>query len=186
MFSETMSLVVPALLLTIALSLPQILLKSDDFPTFGSPIIVITSPFLTLIPILVCSISFSKLSFASSSMDKSVFGCLVSSRSWSEKSNMVSTKTLTSVTLFDISPTFFENSPAKDLLAAIAVLAEVLSIKSATASACVKSILSLRYARFVNSPGCASLPPNSYILFRIISTIAGLPWELNSATSSPV
>ena len=81
MFSETMSLVVPALLLTIALSLPQILLKSDDFPTFGSPIIVITSPFLTLIPILVCSISFSKLSFASSSMDKSVSGCLVSSRS---------------------------------------------------------------------------------------------------------
>ena len=52
-------------------------------------------------------------------MDKSVSGCLVSSRSWSEKSNMVSTKALTSVTLFDISPTFFENSPAKDLLAAI-------------------------------------------------------------------
>ena len=45
-----------------------------------------------------------------------------------------------------------------------------LLIRSATASACVKSILPLRYALFVNSPGCACLAPRP-----IISSIIKFP-----------
>ena len=137
--------------------------------------IVITMPFLTIIPTLVWSISASKLCAASSNLFKSAPGCFVSSRSWSEKSNIASTRALVSVILFDKSLTLRENSPDRDLLAAIAVLEVVLSIKSATASAWVKSILSFKYARLVNSPGSASLAPKAYNLFNIISTIAGLP-----------
>ena len=38
-FESIASLVVPAILLTILLSSPNILFKSEDFPTFGFPII---------------------------------------------------------------------------------------------------------------------------------------------------
>ena len=66
--------------------------------------------------------------------------------------------------------TKFENFPVSDWIAALADLLVPLLIRSATASACVKSILPLRYALFVNSPGCACLAPRL-----IISSIIEFP-----------
>ena len=175
MLSETMSLVVPALLLTIALLLPQISLNNDDFPTFGLPKIVTTRPSLILMPVLVCLISIWKLCFVSFVAVVSESGCFVSSRSWSEKSNIASTKALIFVTSPNSSLTLFENSPESDRFAALAVFEDTLSMRSATASAWVKSSLSFKYALFVNSPGCACLAPSEKTLSSIISIMAGLP-----------
>ncbi len=46
-----------------------------------------------------------------------------------------------------------ENSPCSERMAARAASREPASMRSATASACARSILSLRKARSVNSPG---------------------------------
>ena len=47
-----------------------------------------------------------------------------------------------------------ENSPDSERLALRAAASVLASIRSAMASACARSILSLRKARWVNSPGC--------------------------------
>ena len=54
-----------------------------------------------------------------------------------------------------------ENSPCSERMAARAACCEPASMRSATASACARSSLSLRKARWVNSPACARRAPSS-------------------------
>ena len=60
------------------------------------------------------------------------------------------------------------------------------AIISATASACVRSILPLRKARRVNSPRSASRAPQARHASSTEASRTGPPWHWNSATSSPV
>ena len=81
----------------------------------------------------------------------------------------------------------FENSPCSEWRALLAACSEFALIKSAIASAWVKSILSLRNARSLNSPGLAKRTPSIWVISRSsISIITGPPWPCNSSTSSPV
>ena len=60
------------------------------------------------------------------------------------------------------------------------------AMSSATASACARSSLPLRKARFVNSPGSASRAPR--FTTKSNTAVSGTipPWQLNSTMSSPV
>ena len=64
--------------------------------------------------------------------------------------------------------------------------APVEAIRSATASACDKSILPFRKARCVNSPGAAKRAPLAMSFCRICCWMNVEPWQPNSTTSSPV
>ncbi|CSC73811.1 Uncharacterised protein [Vibrio cholerae] len=69
-----------------------------------------------------------------------------------------------------------ENSPCSDCSADFAACSELASIRSAMASAWVKSILSLRKARSENSPGRAGRTPLICKIRRIsISMTTGPP-----------
>ena len=161
MSSSRVSLVVPGDSLTIALSCPHRVFIRVDLPTLGFPVRTTTTPSLTRQASLVCLRSVEKISFVSFILKVSPSCCPVSLMSSSGKSNEASTLTLTSersVLRFSI---FVEKTPSSDLLAALAVAADELSIRSTTASAWVRSILSFKKALFVNSPGPASLAPYS-------------------------
>ena len=67
--------------------------------------------------------------------------------------------------------------------AAVAVAA---SIRSATLSACARSSLPFRNARFVNSPGAARRAPSSTQRASTRRSTDGPPWPWNSTTLSPV
>src|SRR3990170_2155043 len=59
-------------------------------------------------------------------------------------------------------------------------------IRSASASACVRSILPFRKARRENSPGAAGIAPRAHAAAAAHSTSTGFPCRWISATSSPV
>ena len=109
-----------------------------------------------------------------------------SNSSWSEKSNSSSKREVRCSSLS-------RNSCRRDVIPPrIWFMAmrccEALddAIRSATASACVRSILPLRKARCVNSPGCARRHPFSINSERIVSRIYLEPWQDISIESSPV
>ena len=65
MFSVNVSLVVPAISVTIALSLLDNRFKIEDFPAFGLPIITVFIPSLIMLPSLndFCKYSILVISF---------------------------------------------------------------------------------------------------------------------------
>ena len=77
---------------------------------------------------------------------------------------------------FSKSLILLEKYPLKESIALFAASEVQALIKSATASAWAKSILSLRYARSVNSPGLASLAPESTQRANKICITAMPPW----------
>ncbi len=104
----------------------------------------------------------------------------------SGKSIDASTKTRSSISRVISWFTFCENSPASERIAARAAASVLLSIRSAIASAWLRSSLSLRNARSENSPGRASSAPSCRQRSTIICNATGLPWPWISTTSSPV
>ena len=60
------------------------------------------------------------------------------------------------------------------------------SIRSATASACSRSSLPLRYARRVNSPGAAARAPAARSASSTLRGVSTPPWVEISTVSSPV
>ena len=62
-YSSILSLVVPSMSLTIALSSFSIKFRSDDFPAFGLPKITVFIPFLSIFPFSNESSSFSNKPF---------------------------------------------------------------------------------------------------------------------------
>ena len=66
---------------------------------------------------------------------------------------------------------YFFREPSSDDNASFLLLSVLLSIKSITDSACVKSILPLRKALLVNSPFSAFLAPFSISSSKILSVV---------------
>ena len=93
----------------------------------------------------------------------------------SGKSSVASISVRSSINASTMAFTSRENSPARLRVAARAAVAVAASIKSATASACARSILSFKKARLVNSPGMASLAPSSTQRLRTSASTAGPP-----------
>ena len=77
--------------------------------------------------------------------------------------------------LAKIFSTCFENSPCIERLAVLTLVSVVPLIRSAMASAWIKSILLLRNARKVNSPGVAMRAPDMQSDLSNRSEMIGLP-----------
>ena len=75
-----MSLVVPDISVTIALSSSKSVFNKDDFPTFGRPIMAMFKPFLIISPFLDSFIIFFKDVFISFKLG-SIFSLVITSSS---------------------------------------------------------------------------------------------------------
>ena len=78
------------------------------------------------------------------------------------------------------------NRPSVCFMASAWAAREFDAIRSATPSACARSILPFIKARRVNSPGSAVRAPHSISRLTISRCIHREPWQDISATSSPV
>ena len=157
--SSITSRVVPWISLTMAFSSFSNAFNKVDFPTFVSPIIATGIPFLMAFPTLkecanramTCSIwaasSFSSLRLANSNS------------SWSLKSSSNSINEVKCSNWLRSSASSLLNPPRIWLIAKRWLAEEEEAIKSATASAWLKSIFPFRKARWVYSPGNADRHP---------------------------
>ena len=184
--SSIVSRVVPWMSLTIARSSPNRALSRVDLPTLGAPIMATGIPCLMALPVLneatrrpilvsiSCASSFSWLRSANSN---SSWSAKSSSSSMSEV--IVSNRSLNIANSLDIPPLNWLSAKSFSALVCAA-------IRSATASASVRSILPLRNARWVNSPALANWQPTSTSHWSKVCWIYKLPWQAISTTSSPV
>ena len=108
------------------------------------------------------------------------------SRSSSAKSSSSSTSAVTLIKSSRIFCTYSDNEPSSCFIEDACASFVFACIKSATASACDKSILPLRKARFVNSPGSARTVPFFTISPSTFWVTNTPPCDETSATSSPV
>ena len=186
---DTTSRVVPATGVTMASSAPASALSSELFPALGCPAITTLMPSRSSAPWRACwnrlasiCCRFDSCPCASALRRKSI--------SSSGKSSVASTSMRRWIRLSRRRCTSPENAPASERLALRAAASVLASIRSATASACARSILSFRKARSVNSPGRASrsprLSPASRQRARSSCSTTGPPWACSSSTSSPV
>ena len=160
MYSSIISLVVPAISVTIALFSLNKAFNKDDFPTFGFPTIARLKPSLISFPssaffkrTFISLIAFSKLS----PTFKGILGSTSSSSSVKSTANSTNANTFNIYSLnLLISLDKYPVLCIKADFIAKSVLAVIISI---TASACDKSILPFKNALLVNSPGSASLAP---------------------------
>ena len=156
--SSMTSRVVPWISLTIALSSFSNTFSKVDFPAFVSPMIATGTPFLMAFPTLnewtsreiTCSISSASFRNAERSAN---------STSSSLKSSSSSIMEVKFSNLLRRSVNSLLKPPRIWLMAKRWVAAEEDAIKSATASAWLKSIFPLRNARWVYSPGWAIRQP---------------------------
>ena len=84
------------------------------------------------------------------------------------------------------SPMRCPSTPSSLAAASLVPSLDGAAIISATASACVRSILPLRKARRVNSPRSARRAPARRHASSTAASRTGPPWHWSSATSSPV
>ena len=152
------SRVVPWISLTIALSSFNSTFNRVDFPAFVSPIMATGTPFLIALPTLnewtsreiTCSISSANFRNAERSAN---------STSSSLKSSSSSIMDVKFSNLLRKSVSSLLKPPRIWLIAKRWVAADEEAIRSATASAWLKSIFPLRKARCVYSPGWAIRQP---------------------------
>ena len=197
--SPTLSRVVPGMSVTIASSAPASALSSELFPTFGWPARTTRIPSVRSAPWRAVARTAASWAIASARRRRAPARSR-NSISSSGKSSVASTSRRSS-TIFSASrPISRENAPSRERAADRAAASVLASIRSATASACARSSLSLRKARSVNSPGRARRNPGSRgpSLSRSLSAAAsrqrassscitiGPPCACNSSTSSPV
>ncbi len=158
--SSMVSLVVPGISDTIALSSLSSELSKVDLPTFGLPIMATGIPCFNTFPI---ANELTKADISVFNVVSKVLNCALSANSTSSslKSNSNSIREAkftncfrNSLILEEKPPRICSNAKEWDDL-------ECDAIKSATASACDKSNLAFRKARIVNSPGLAILAPLS-------------------------
>ena len=183
------SRVVPGMAVTIANSAPASALSSELLPAFGCPAITTLMPSRNNTPCCVCCTTASNwLCNAASWPEASAF--FRKSISSSGKSKVASTSMRSFTSCVRNCWVALEKAPLR-LRAALRTACSVLaSIKSATASAWVRSILLFRNARWVNSPGWAKrkTPATSHAkhAFTSICKTTGPPCACSSSTSSPV
>ena len=184
--SSITSRVVPWISLTMAFSSPKSVLSRVDFPAFVSPMIATGVPFLMALPKL--NERTKAVIFASICSAKAISSLRSanSNSSWSLKS---SSSSMSEVMWRSWSRNWANsrlNPPLIWLSANRCCPAEVAAIKSATASAWLKSILPFIKALLVNSPGSASWHPASIKACSSCCWMKSEPWQLNSTVSSPV
>ena len=157
--SSITSRVVPWISETMALSSPSRAFSKVDFPTLGGPIIATGTPFLMAFPSSkeLASRAISSLI----SLVRAASFCLsANSTSSSEKSNSSSSKDVISRSLSLSSPSLPETLPRICLMAIRCCDSVCEAMRSATASACMRSSLPFRNARLVYSPGSAMEHPS--------------------------
>ena len=187
MYSSIISLVVPAISVTIALFCLNNAFNKDDFPTLGLPTIAKLNPSLINFPSsallrseFISFIDFSKLSATFNGILGSISSSSsVKSTANSTNANMLSIYSLNLLISLDKYPLLCINA---DFIAK-SVLAVIISI---TASAWDKSILPFKKALFVNSPGSASLAPAFITVSKTLLVETTPPWQLISIVSSAV
>ena len=183
--SAMVSRVVPGMAETMARSWPRSWLSRLDLPALGRPMIAARMPRRRICPSWAvrsnssmkatpCSsraMSWSRVSGAMSSSGKSMCAS-----TWARVSSISSRSLLMR----------WESLPASCSLAARKASSVREWIKSATASACARSMRPLRKARRVNSPGSASRAPFASTVSRTIFAARIPPWQVISTTSSRV
>ena len=184
--SSITSRVVPCMSLTIAFSSPTRVLRRVLFPTFVFPAIATAIPSFIALPdsndlarLLMC------LSISTDSSRSSVLSAN-SKSSWSEKSSSSSMSDV-SFSNFSLSmDSWLEKFPLSCDIAIMWVALLVEAMRSATASAWLRSIFPLMKALFVYSPGSACLHPFSMRRLQILFITYLEPWQDISTESSPV
>ena len=157
--SSIVSRVVPCMSDTMARSSFSSLFSSVDLPTLVFPMMATGMPFFIACPVSKEWASFCMCLSISSAMVSSSFLSANSSSSWSAKSSS-SSRSDVSLSSFSLScDSCEENCHRSWLIAMWCVALFVAAIRSATASACERSIFPFRYALFVNSPGSAGRAP---------------------------
>ena len=159
--SSTVSRVVPWISLTIARSSPRSALSRVDLPTLGAPMIATGIPCLMALPVLKDATNWVMVVLISCASWLSWLRSANSNSSWSAKSSsssisdvMVSKRSRRFANSLEIPPRSWVSAKSFSALVCAAM-------RSATASASVRSILPLRKARWVNSPALASWQPAS-------------------------
>src|SRR5690348_7473367 len=183
--SRSTSRVVPGISVTIARSLPASAFRRLDLPTLGSPTITARMPSVRRAPRWAAA-SKACSPHVTSSNNRSITGFDALSDASSEKSIAASTSTRRRTISFASASARRENSPSSERTAARACASERAAIRSATASAWVKSSLLFKNARSENSPARAARAPSSHARRTNASSTTGLPWACSSSTSSPV
>ena len=183
--SRIASRVVPATEVTIATSRAASRLSKLDLPTFGCPIKTTRIPSRNRLPCFAVYSKACRFSCTRSNLSYTLVVCNNPSSS-SGKSSMASISIRNSIRLAFNSLTYRENSPVNERNAERAAASDVASMRSATLSACAKSILSFKKARWVNSPGLAIRAPSRKQRFNTLFNTTGPPCPCNSSTSSPV
>ena len=157
--SSIISRVVPWMSLTIALSSLSKTLSNVDFPAFVSPIMATGTPLLMALPTLneltKRAMTFSMLFASWQSSERSAN----SSSSWSLKSNSNSMSEVKWSNWSRKVASSLLKPPRIWLMARRWVAADDEAIRSATASAWLRSIFPFRNARWVYSPGAAMRQP---------------------------
>ena len=158
MWRSTTSRVVPGRSLTIAASSCASRLRRLDLPAFTWPSSSTDTPSRKITPCSVFSIRESSFSMSASTRP-STWPSLRKSISSSGKSIAASTYERRSNCNSTTSSTLRENSPRRERAAPRTAACDDASMRSATASACARSMRPLRKARKLNSPGRASRAP---------------------------
>lgn len=186
---RTMSRVVPAIGVTIASSAPASAFSRELLPAFGWPAITTWMPSRSSAPWCARCITRARFACRRSSWPCASAFCRKSISS-SGKSSVASTSMRRCTSASRSACTSRENSPAMDRVALRAAASVLASIRSATASACARSSLPLRNARWVNSPGSATRKaieaPASRQRASSSCSTTGPPCACSSSTSSPV
>ena len=184
-YSSSTSLVVPAISVTMALSSPRSRFSREDFPAFGLPRITVRIPSCMIFPSPAvfnrfCIFSFSSATICSNSSEYPVRSqCSGSSNADSMYAIWYSSFSLICCTVFRTEPfncptEFFNEYSFLDCITSI------------TASAWERSILPLRNARLVNSPGSAIMAPFFSTVSSTFFMAKTPPWQSISMVSSPV
>ena len=172
--------------LTIARCSPNSAFSSVDLPTFGAPMMATGIPFRIALP--VRNEAISEASFLSISAAKSFSSVRSanSNSSWSAKSSSNSISDVKCSNRSRSLDSSVDTDPRNWLIAKSFSALLCDAIKSATASACARSILPFIKARRVYSPGSAALHPTSISHRSISCWMKRLPWQAISTVSSPV
>ena len=183
--SSRTSRVVPGTGVTIARSVRRSAFSRLDFPTFGQPTIAAVTPSRRTRPSR--QLSARRLISARVRRRPASSSCSsIKVMSSSVKSIAASTCASMPMSASRIRVISLERAPRSCSCASLRLLDVLARMVSSTASACVRSRRPLRNARFVNSPGSASLAPlRMSISHRAWSTRAP-PWQWISTTSSAV
>ena len=183
--SRTGSRVVPGMSVTIAVSVHASRLSRLDFPTFGAPAITSLTPLRSTAPRWESARVAATLS-RSAARCAAVSGIPRRSSSSSGKSIDASMNERNSMSASRWPSMVRENSPESDRRAHRTADADAPSMRSAIASACARSMRSLRKARNVNSPALAGRAPSSQTRSSTMRETTTPPWPCSSRTSSPV